>query len=123
MNDEHHVFRTAVFSIVFSLAVGQNVGLLCRTWCDAHVAPATECHHKNSSTTPTIGGDEDCGNPVAATAVLRDIRRNVVSQDPNQAIPVLRYQFARLTIDAGPDPEPGRDWSLEQRPLATPLRI
>ena len=119
------MFRAALLSIVFSLAVGQNVVLLCRTWCDAHVAAASDCHHKNSSPTPSAVGDENCNNVVAATiAVLwEDPRRDVPSQDANQAIPVPRYQLAQLTIDARPGGEPWRAWSLERRPLDTALRI
>jgi len=118
------VFRAALLSIVFSLAVGQNVALLCRTWCDADVAAATECYH-NSSTTPSVAGDENCGNGVvAATAVLReDVQRAVSSQNANQAIPVPRYQRAQLTIDARRGQEPWRGWSLEKRSLSTALRI
>lgn len=121
---EHHVFRAALVSIVFSLAVGQNIALLCRTWCDARVAAASECHHRNSSTTPSVAGDEDCEVVVAAPVVLReDVRRGVSSQDPNQAIPVPRYHLAQFRIEAQPAQEPWRGWSLEQRPLSTALRI
>jgi hypothetical protein len=119
------VFRAVVLSIVFSLAVGQDVALLCRTWCDAHVAAASECHHKDSSARPSVAGNEHCDNVVvAATAVLReDVRRDVSSQGANQAIPVPRYQFAQSTIDARSGQEPWRAWSLEKRPLTTALRI
>ena len=74
---------------------------------------------------PRVAGDEDCGKlAVAAAAVLReDVRRDVSSQDTNQAIPVPRYQLARLTLDARPGQEPWCAWSLEKRPLSTALRI
>lgn len=119
------MFRAALLSIVFSLAVGQSVALLCRTWCDAHVAAASECHHKDSLSTPSVAGNENCENVVAAaTAVLReDVRREVSSQNAHQAIPVPRYQLAQLTIDERRGQEPWREWSLEKRPLSTALRI
>lgn len=119
------MFRAALLSIVFSLAVGQNLALLCRTWCDAHAAAASECHQKNSSARPGVTGDENCDNVVvAAIAVLReDVRRGVSSPDANHAIPVPRYQLAQLTIDARPGREPWREWSLESLPLSTALRI
>jgi len=122
---EHHVFRAVLLSIVLSLAVGQNVALLCRAWCNAHVAAASGCHHEDSSTTPTVAGDESCDNvAVAATAVLReDVRRSVSSQDANHAIPVPRYQLAQFTIDTRQNQEAGRRWLLENRPLSTALRI
>ena len=119
------MFRAVLLSIVLSLAVGQNVALLCRAWCNAHVAAASGCHHEDSPTTPTVAGDESCDNlVVVATAVLReDVRRDVSSRNANQAIPVPRYQLAQLTIGAGPGQEPWREWSLEKGPLSTALRI
>ena len=119
------MFQAAVLSIVLTLAVGQNVALLCRTWCDAHAAAASECHHEHSSNTPSVAGDDNCGNPVVgATAVVReDVRRGVSSQDTNHAIPVPRYQLAQLRIDSCPGQETWRERSLEKRPLSTTLRI
>ena len=118
------MFRAVLLSIVLSLAVGQNVALLCRAWCNAHEAAASGCHHEDSPTTPTVD-DESCDNVVvAATAVLReDVRRNVSSQDANHAIPVPRYQLAQFTIDTCQNREAGRRWLLENRPLSTALRI
>lgn len=118
------MFRTALLSIVFSLAVGQNVALLCSTWCGEHTT-ASGCHHKHSSTTPSMAGDESCGSMVVAvTAVVReDLRRGAPSPDANQAIPAQRYQVAQLTIDARPGQEPWSASSLEKRPLSTALRI
>lgn len=117
------MFRAALLSIVFSLAVGQNVALLCRTWCDAHVAAASECHHENSSSTPSMAGDEDCDNAAVVVVLKEDVWRDVSSQDANQAIPVPRDQLAQLTIDTRRGHEPWRKWSLEHFPLSTALRI
>jgi hypothetical protein len=119
------VFRVALLSIVFSLAVGQTVALLCRTWCDEGVTAASECHHKNSSTTPSVAGNENCDSVLmAATAVLRgDERREVSFQNAHQAVPVLRHQLAHLTVGPRPGYQSGRERSLERRPLSTALRI
>jgi hypothetical protein len=118
---EYLVFRAALLSIVLLLAVGQNVALLCITWCDAHTAAATECHYENSSTTPSVTGDEHCDNATAAAAVLReDVRRGVSSWEANQAS-VVRFDLALLTIDAPGQVRRAR-W-LEKPPLSTALRI
>ena len=119
------MFRAALLSMVFSLAIGQNSALLCRTWCHAHTAAASGCHHENSHTMARLAGDQGCETVVvAAAAVLReDARRDVSSQDAKQAIPVTRYEFARLRIDARADEKPWRDRSLDQRPLSSALRI
>ena len=119
------MFRAALLSIVLSLAVGPNVALLCRTWCDGQVAAASECHHEHSSSTSSVASEEHCGTvAVAAIALPReDTRSDVSFRDATQAIPVPRYQFAHLKVDARPDQEPWRERSLEKRPLSTALRI
>ena len=118
------MFRAALVSIVFSLAIGQNVALLCRMWCDAHATAASECH-QNSSTTSSVAKSQDCDNVVvAATAVLREeVGRGVSSRDANQAIPVPGYRLALLMVDARPQSEPWRERPLEKRPFLTALRI
>ena len=119
------MFRVAVLSIVLTVAGGQNVALLCGAWCGPHAAAARECHHENSSTTPSVAGDEHCGSVVVgATAVLREeMRRDVSSKEANHAIPVPRYQLAQLTIGSRPGQNHWRERSLEERPLVIALRI
>ena len=119
------MFRATLLSIVLSMAVGPNVSLLCRTWCDARAAAASGCHHEHSSTAPNVAGSENCDRGTSAvTAALReDVRRGTVPSGWEHAIPVSRYQLAQLMIDAGPGQEPGREWRLARRPLATALRI
>jgi hypothetical protein len=111
--------------MVLSLAVGPTASLLCRIWCFPQADAATGCHHENSSTTPSVAGEQGCDNVVvAATAVLReDVRRDVSAQKANQAIPVVRYQLAQLTIDARHGQDSRRVWRLERRPLSSALRI
>jgi hypothetical protein len=119
------VFRAALLSIVVSLGIGQDLTLLCTTWCDAEAAVGSECHHNSSSHTPNVAGDKSCDNVQAAiTAALReDVRRGVPSQDANQLIPVPRFQLVQLTTDVRRGQEPWRKLSLERRPLSAALRI
>lgn len=71
-----------------------------------------------------MAGDDSCDNVVPSAAFLReDVRRGVYSPDGDHAIPVPRYQVACSTTDARPGHEPALEWSLEQRPLPTVLRI
>jgi hypothetical protein len=119
------VFRAALLSIVLSLAAGQNaVIFVCKAWCDAHAVTASECHHENSSTTPSVVGGDCSDMVVADTAIVReDTRRDVSSVDANQAIAVPHYQLAQLTPDTRPGQEARRAWSVEERRLSTVLRL
>jgi hypothetical protein len=119
------VFQAVALSIALTLAVGQNAALLCRSWCDTHAAAASECHHETSSDTPSVVGSERCDSEVlGAAAVLRqDMRRGVSPTNADHAVAVPRYQLDALTTGARPGQEPGRECSLDKRPLSTALRI
>jgi hypothetical protein len=120
------VFRAALLSIVLSLAIGQDLTLLCSTtWCDAKVAVGSECHHKSSSHTPNVAGDKRCDNVEAGVAATlrEDVRRGVPFQDANHVVPVPRFQLVQLTTDVRRGQEPWRKSSVERPALPTTLRI
>jgi len=121
---EHHVFRAAVLSIVLTLAVGPNVTLLCRTWCDLYAAAASGCHHEASTGSPIVAGNNSCDHEVpTAGAFLREEGGAVAAPIAAHAIFVPRHQLARLTTDARHGLESGRERSLDKRPLSATLRI
>src|SRR5678816_2040187 len=91
------MFRTALFSIVFSLAAGQDVSVLCRAWCDGHTATASNCHEIDEATSSRVVLGKGCDEAAAAVGVLRE---EALPAGAQQAIPVAHYQLARLTIDA-----------------------
>jgi hypothetical protein len=121
------VFRTTALWIVMTLAAGQNAALLCSTWCDAHAPAASACHHPDPTPSTNVGADDDCCKAVLSTStttfLLEDVRLGVSRADSAYAIPAVGYLPAHSTIDAGPGQSSGRDWSLEQRPLPTALRL
>lgn len=122
---EHHVFQAVVLSIVLTLAVGPNVSLLCRTWCDQQVAAASRCHHEDQGTSPSVAGNDCCDSDngmLTAEFLPKDVQSGV-SPDGVHAIPLLRHEFAHSATHASPGDEPGREWSLEKSPLPTVLRI
>lgn len=121
--NENHVCRAAVLSIVLTLAVGQNAPLLlCRAWCDQQAAAASGCHHQNPAPSLSMAGDDSCDNVLIAAFLREQVRRGVSSPDRDHAIPVLLYQLAPSATDVRPGQQPGRECSLETRPLSTVLR-
>ena len=120
---EHPVLRATLISIVLTLAVGPNATLLCRTWCGPQAAASGGCHH-DRATAPIISGDDSCDTVLLSATLLREgERRGVPSLDGGHAIPVFLSEVARSATDARRGHEPGREWSLDRRPLATILRI
>jgi hypothetical protein len=129
MDREHHVFRAALFSIVLTLTVGQSAGLLCNVWC--HDATSVACPHQDSTTfpdsatSPSVSADANCGNTfVGPIAFVReDARRTAAAPDAQNALAVQRFQLAPSPTDLRPGFESAQWRPLEERPLATILRI
>ena len=122
---ELHVFRAAVVLIVLTLAMGQNVVLLClcQVWCDPHGAAATGCH-SDRATSPSLTGNDDCTDTFGAMAFVReDVRRGTCTPDARHAVAIPAFRFAPPPTDIRSGHDPGQPPLLEARPLVTPLRI
>jgi hypothetical protein len=119
------VFKAAVLSIMLTLAAGPSASLLCRAWCDSQATAAGGCHHEAHATSPSVAGDDNCDDTmVSGDAFLReDAPRGVSTPDADQAVLVVRFQLPRSPSAVRPGQKPWREWSLEQRPLSTTLRI
>lgn len=119
------MFHAAVLSVVLIVAVGPNASLLCRPWCVPHAATASGRHHEAPPISPSVAGDDRCNDGVPSVAVIfrEHVRRGVSASDVDHAMVVPRFQIAPSTTAARSGQEPGREWSLEKRPLATALRI
>jgi hypothetical protein len=122
---EHHVFQAAVLSLVLTLAVGQNAGLVCNLWCDPHQSSATGCHHQDSAESKSVTGGDHCNNVVIGfPAFLReDERPRGSAQYVQHALVGRRFQFIPFSSATHSDHDPGQDWWPELRPLVTALRI
>ena len=117
------MFRATVLSIVLTLAIGQNAGLLCTVWCPD--ATSTACPHRDSTTSPSVRADDTCTNVVvgAVAFVGEHGRRTAPGPDLQNALVVLRFRFVAPPIDPRPGYESGRRLLLEERPLGIALRI
>ena len=121
---EYQVFRATLFSIVLTLAVGQNAALWCTVWCPD--ATSTVCPHQESTTSPSVRTTDDtCANvAVGAVAFVReDGRRTAPAPDAQNALVVLRFQLVAPQTDLRHRHESGQRMLLEERPLVIALRI
>ena len=123
---EYHVFRAALFSIVLTLAVGQNASLLCEVWC--HDATSAGCPHQDSTMSPdstalrSVSADDNCRRAFVG-AVAFDARRAAAAPDAQNALVVPRFRLAPSPTDVRSGSESGRRLPLEAQPLVTTLRI
>jgi hypothetical protein len=117
------VFRAALFSIVLTLAFGQNASLLCKVWCPDTTSAG--CPHQDSTTSPSVSAHDNCRSDVggAVAFVREDARRSAAAPDAQNALAVPRFLLALSQIDLGSGFESGRRPLLEERPLRTALRI
>jgi hypothetical protein len=118
-----NVFRASLFSIVLTLAIGQNAGLLCKVWCPD--ATSTACPHQHSTTSPSVRADDTCNKVMvgAVTFVWEDGRRTAPAPNAQSAPVVLQFRFVTPPADPRPAYDSGRRVRLEERPLVIALRI
>jgi len=123
MGGEYPVFRAALFSIVLTLAFGQNASLLCQVWCPDTTSAA--CPHQDSATSPSVSAPDNCKSDVggAVAFVREDARRTTGAPDAQNALAVPRFLLALTHTDLGSGSEFGRRLLLEERPLVIALRI
>jgi len=116
------VFRAALFSIVLTLAVGQNADLMCTVGCPDTTSAG--CPHQDS-TSPSVSAHNSCRIDVgAAVAFVReDARRTAAAPEEQNALAVPRFLLAPSQRDLGSDIESSRRLLLEKRPLVIALRI
>ena len=102
------MFRAALVSVVLTLAIGPNAGLLCTVWCLD--ATSTGCPHQDSTTSPSVRADDTCNEvAVGAVAFVReDGRRIAPAPDSQNALVVIRFRFVAPPIDPRPGYESGR---------------
>jgi hypothetical protein len=117
------VFRAVLFSIVLTLAVGQDASLLCRVWCPD--ATSTGCPHQDSTTSPSVLAGDTCNEiEVDAVAFVReDARRTASAPDAQNGLVVQRFRCVPSQSNSRFAYESGQHPPLEARPLAIALRI
>lgn len=117
------MFRTALFSIVLTLAVGQNARLFCETWC--HDGMSAQCPHEDSATSPSVSSEDNCRSAdVGAVAFVReDARRTAAAPDGPAALVFPRFLVAPSPSDLRSGFELGWRLLFEERPLIFALRI
>lgn len=117
------MFRAAIVLIVAVLAMGQNAVLLCQALCDPHEAAAAGCH-SDSTTSPSLTGNDDCTDTLGAIAfVHEDVRRGTSTRDAPLVVVIPAFLFAPPPTDIRSGHGPGQQSLLEARPLVTSLRI
>ena len=119
------MFRSTVFAIVLSLAVGPAARLICEAGCGPRVAEASGCRQSHHGPATTVAGIDACGTrPVlAVTSVRDDTRRLVAPPDERHAVlGTAGYIAARgVSHDIRSFRRDGPP--VQRRPLTPALRI
>jgi hypothetical protein len=115
-----NVLRAVLFSIVLTLAAGQNAALFCGVWCHSDEAGACE-HSTAMNTAAGIVANERCAITGTSIVFARDdVRRSISTPDSN-AVPVPVFAATRPVSAVSISEPSGR--RLESRPLVLALRI
>ena len=118
------MLRAIALSVVLALAAGPSASLLCKAWCDPHVAAENGCHGQGAGEAASVASDDSCQDSVQeSTVFLKEDARRTASEDSAPAVATARFQRAPSTSDSRPIWRRGRAPSDPPRPLDTPLRI
>jgi hypothetical protein len=118
-----NVFRAALFSIVLTLATGQNAALFCGVWCHSDEKMAGTCEH-STAMNAAAGIDAIDRCPTTGNTIVfvgDDARRSFSTPDANGAVPVPVFTVMRPSGAVSISEPSGR--LLESRPLVLALRI
>ena len=118
-----NVFRAAIFSIVLTVAAGQDIGLLCHVWCPPDAGTVNGCEHR-TTTSPSLTPYDDCNEAVSdAIAIAREDGRRTIDSHGQSAAVVPRFALAVPVVHARSGYEADSRRLLDARPLVLALRI
>jgi hypothetical protein len=118
------VFRTVLFSIVLTLAIGQGAGLACKASCYAHDAAPVGCPHQQLTSSAGVRGVHDCDSDTVGVVglVREDALRADSTPDIQNAGVVFRFLFTPPLTAWRPGYQTAQAL-LPERPFLIALRI
>jgi len=107
---------------VLALAAGQDVSLLCRSWCPPPAAAAGGCEHEGSVPSPNVVEDEICVSVMFNAAFLKEDRGASTSGTQHTVIVTPDPLNALMSGDSS-DHHTAHLHSPAPRPPDTALRL
>ncbi len=118
------VYRAIILSVVLLFAAGPSVSLVCKAWCDPHVAAENGCHHEDNGGAASLSSDDSCDDSFQGpTGVLKEDLRRAPAPDGGAVLLTAHFQIIPLTTLLVPAWSRGRPLSDTNQPQTTPLRI
>jgi hypothetical protein len=115
--------RAAVLSLVFVVAAGPSLPVLCKAWC-ATPAAGSGCHHGHHGATTRAEKNDSCQDQVLVATVYREDTRRRTAADKGTGWAITRSAFLRPYLSELRLPDhPPRERSDPRSILHTPLRI
>ena len=123
------MFRTALVAVLLTLAIGQEVSLLCHVFCEAYRSAESRCHPREQVPTSSsvATASECCPTPNAELFFSNEKERIRAFTRTSESFTYVA-NCTSLANATDTDPEaPGyairSDRLLDTRPLVTPRRI
>ena len=123
------MFRTALVAVLLTLAIGQEVSLLCHVFCDAYRSAESRCHpRKQAPTSSSVATESECCPAPSADLFFSNEKERfrAFTRTSEPCTVVANY----LSAADATDRDPKAPWYairsdrlLDTRPLVTPRRI
>lgn len=118
------MLKAVALSIALIVGMGPAGGLLCRSWCNQHLAAAAGCHDPGPADELRVTATHACDDVVLATStfVLDDARRGV-GPPAGHALAGTEYGFIIRSFDLLPPHGAVSGHPVQGPPLSINLRI
>lgn len=114
------MFKAVALSVGLIVATGPGAALLCRAWCDQHLAAVTGCHDPGSGDDLRVTTADECDDlALAAPSLVQEDARRKAAPPASQVLSSRAFAF--VTSRFGPLP-PLRAESMRP-PQAPPLSL
>ena len=114
--------RAAVLCLVFMVAAGPSLPMLCKAWCATQVAE-TGCHHGNHGGTTRVEKNNSCQDQVLVATIPKEDTRRRVAPDDMTVWAAPRSTLRAHLSDLHPPDRPRLERSDARSTVLAPLRI
>lgn len=118
------MFKAVALSIALIVGIGPGAALLCRAWCDQHLAAVTGCHDPGRGDDLRVTTADECDDLalVAASLVQEDSHRKA-APPASHALTGRAFAFVASPFDRLPPLRAESMHPPQGAPLSLNLRI
>lgn len=118
------MFKAVALSVGLIVATGPGAALLCRAWCDQHLAAVTGCHDPGSGDDLRVTTADECDDrALAAPSLVQEDARRKAAPPASHVLAGRAFGFVTSPFDRLPPLRAEAAPPPQAPPLSINLRI